>query len=653
MLSHTYLKPLIVLISCLFVSFQSVAREAIRDFHVDIEVSQDGSMTITETIQVVSAQQLIRHGIYRDIVILPDSDISVETTTINDRRVRSKREMASGGVRFKLGDPNRRLAPGEYTFVFKYKAEGFFKSIHGHAQIEWKLTGDYWKFPIEKFSMSLVLPESVPHEAAKILVYPTGGGLMEQPVVPDYADGNYTLKHSRRIQPGNGLVLSIDMPSERLTLSELGSFDGFSFRVLGLLSLDETMSAATYYRYGKLLSSIAIGTPLVLAFFLFMWFWVGRDPGQGKLQEISELPKELSPAVVRFLTRMKYDETTFLAAFLNLIVLNNIHVKRNGKEFDVTLGSTERRFLSDEGKTLSQGLGLSRHKALKIKPYSGSTLATCSANLASHLEEEFRGEYFAKNKTQWFLGVMMAVGSLLYSSLAWDASSGWAIFFASMICSGWMFILYFGRHKIFVRPRKQFLSLYRWMHIFWTTAFLLLFVPVFAFLFNLSSWLMVAYVVFMSVLCVVFAYLMPAPSRKGQQALSKIAGYKSYLEKLVDSLDPGSVHGQKDIEEYEKAIPYLVALGLDGDQMEFFLNGLAARVGLDADATENYNAVKSRLMNLIPNTESFTRMSTTLSAACYFVGMSSGTSYGAGYSYGYSGGSGGGYGGGGASGGGW
>ena len=60
-------RGLLYLASAFFlVPFALAQSERILDYHSDIQVEQDGSMLVRETIRVISASYRIRHGIYRD-----------------------------------------------------------------------------------------------------------------------------------------------------------------------------------------------------------------------------------------------------------------------------------------------------------------------------------------------------------------------------------------------------------------------------------------------------------------------------------------------------------------------------------------------------------------------------------------------------------
>lgn len=75
-------------------------------------------------------------------------------------------------------------------------------------------------------------------------------------------------------------------------------------------------------------------------------------------------------------------------------------------------------------------------------------------------------------------------------------------------------------------------------------------------------------VVALAVLNMVFLYLMPAPTQKGQAVRSEIEGFRLYMEKAeklqLNAVEPGAeTPPPMTTERYEKFLPYAVALGVE------------------------------------------------------------------------------------------
>ena len=142
------------------------AAEVIRDFHSDITVHEDASMTVRETIQVISEGIQIRHGIYRDFPITYQDTLGnrykVGFTILDIQRDGAPEpyhmEDVANGKRIYIGDKDVLVSSGEHTYTIAYKTTrqiGFFED---HDELYWNVTGNGWEFPIQKASASVILP---------------------------------------------------------------------------------------------------------------------------------------------------------------------------------------------------------------------------------------------------------------------------------------------------------------------------------------------------------------------------------------------------------------------------------------------------------------------------------------------------------------
>jgi hypothetical protein len=149
-------------------SFLSPAEafERILSFHSDIAVHHDASMTVRETIRVMSEGQEIRHGIYRDFPT-HYKDFLGNRYIVGFAVMKVLRDGTpepyhidhiSNGERIYIGDKDTLLSPGEYTYTLEYTTTrqlGFFKD---YDELYWNVTGNGWRFKIERASTSVVLP---------------------------------------------------------------------------------------------------------------------------------------------------------------------------------------------------------------------------------------------------------------------------------------------------------------------------------------------------------------------------------------------------------------------------------------------------------------------------------------------------------------
>lgn len=151
----------------------SVASERISSFHSAIAIHTDGSMTVTETITVISAGEQIRHGIFRDFPTSYTGDwgtrynigFSIQTITRDGKQEPYQIKEHHNGVTIIIGDRDAILSPGTHTYTLTYTTQrqlGFFEH---HDELYWNVTGNGWRLPIDKVTATVTLPQQLdPHK---------------------------------------------------------------------------------------------------------------------------------------------------------------------------------------------------------------------------------------------------------------------------------------------------------------------------------------------------------------------------------------------------------------------------------------------------------------------------------------------------------
>lgn len=136
----------------LFNPLTAKAFDKITDFHSDITINQDTSISIKETIKYSTDQQ--KHGIFRTIPLKYDKytaavkNINVNapfsTSTNNDNLV------------LKIGDPEKTFS-GDKTYEINYTLHNTILSKN-KPELYLDITGEYWQIPIEKSSATINSP---------------------------------------------------------------------------------------------------------------------------------------------------------------------------------------------------------------------------------------------------------------------------------------------------------------------------------------------------------------------------------------------------------------------------------------------------------------------------------------------------------------
>ena len=297
------------------------ADERILRFHSDIRVFDDGMIEVTETIRVRSEGQHIRRGIYRDFPVDyedrlgNDYHITLEPLAVlRDDAPESYHTVRSGrDVRIYFGRRDYFLPVGEYTYTFRYRVNRMLGYFEQHDELYWNVTGHRWAFPIDKASATVYLPFDAPRDAILVDGYTGTYGSKAQ----DYGrflddDGNVHFEANRVLPAAHGLTIVVGWPKGHVY--EPTRMD----RIGWLLSDNRNLLAAI------------IGWLVLLAYYIPTWLSHGKDPEEGVIVTRYEPPEGFSPASLRYIRQMYYDNKVMTAAIVNLAVKGYLEIVDDG-----------------------------------------------------------------------------------------------------------------------------------------------------------------------------------------------------------------------------------------------------------------------------------------------------------------------------------
>ena len=154
---------ILALIAALGCAGKASAAEVIHSFASDVQVAQDGELTVTETARVRAEGSAMRHGIYRDFPLtfrdaagrVREVTFSVISVWRDGHHEPYHTERQHGFIRIYAGDKDVVLRPGEYTYVFEYRTGRQVRWFDNKPELNWNVTGNFWRFPIEFGDLSL------------------------------------------------------------------------------------------------------------------------------------------------------------------------------------------------------------------------------------------------------------------------------------------------------------------------------------------------------------------------------------------------------------------------------------------------------------------------------------------------------------------
>jgi uncharacterized membrane protein YgcG len=568
---------LLISVSTLFIAPFSAASasEVIRNFHSDITVHEDASMTVRETIQVSSEGIQIRHGIYRDFPINFEDALGnryrVGLTVLNVQRDGSPEpyhmEDIANGKRIYIGDKDVMVPFGEHTYTIAYKTTrqiGFFQD---HDELYWNVTGNRWEFPIQKASASVILP-----------------GDAVRNIISEEAYTGPQGSRGRDFQTSTGPSRSVEF----LTTKPLNAHEGLTIVVAwpkGYVAAPAANTKISYFiadNRGVLIGSF--GLIVIFLYYFLVWARSGRDPSPGVIVTRYTPPDNMSPAVMRYITKMKYDDRTFAAAVINMAVKGFLTIVDEYGEYALQKKEGGTNPLTPEEERIMKKL-LGQDKEITLETANHLKIKSAIDALRNYLALTYEKIYFITNKRFFIIGLAMTVVLLFLSGL-WDAiDKGRLPFF--LFISLWLSIWSVGVIGLLSQVVNRWKNAFRNRHgkIVNTggAVFLTLFAIPFvagqlagmAILGYSTSVLMIFFLLLASFINYLFYHLLKAPTRAGRNLLDAIEGFKVFLtateKERLNMLNPP----RKTPELFEKYLPYALALDIEQQWAEQFAAILA------------------------------------------------------------------------------
>lgn len=153
--------------------------EKIYNYDENIYVNEDGSMDVEEIITVYAGGNNIKKGIYRDFPTNYKDrfgnnvriKFDVYEVLKNGEEEPYSTENISDGIRVYIGDEDKLLDYGEYTYTIKYHTDrqlGFFED---YDELYWNAIGTNWQFMIDGGTTTVYFPDKVKIIEDKICAY--------------------------------------------------------------------------------------------------------------------------------------------------------------------------------------------------------------------------------------------------------------------------------------------------------------------------------------------------------------------------------------------------------------------------------------------------------------------------------------------------
>ena len=545
----------------------SQAEEVIRNFKSEVWIHSDASLTVQERITVISEGNQIRRGIYRDFPTdYKDSQgnqyrvgFEVEEVARDGRPEPYHTEPQSNGVRVYIGDKDVFIPNGEHNYTITYRTTrqiGYFDEID---ELYWNVTGNGWAFAIEKASARVHLPEGA-HVRDYIAYTGYQGDKGKAYGTRDFADGMefYTTKPLR---PREGLTIAVSWPSGFVTKPT-------DTEKLGYLLTDN-----------KILVVGIIGLLVIIAYYLFVWWRVGRDPTAGTIIPFFDPPDGYSPAAMRYIQNMGFDNKVFSAAILSMAVKGYLTIREDSDGTYILKRTGKKAPLSMGERAIARKFFVFEDDELELKQKNRAIIQAARTGLKEWLRTEFEKTYFNNNRQYFLPGAGLSI-LVIILMIIWAPDPA-AAAFISFWLAGWTAGVYFILRRGY-RAWLEFLNGKNPLSgvgaiVLSGVAIPFLGGEVMGLMFLVEATSPAAAVLFLliQVVNLVFYHLLKAPTLLGRKMLDRFAGFADFLS--VTEKDRMNFFNppERTPELFEKFLPFAVALDVENAWAEQFSSSFA------------------------------------------------------------------------------
>lgn len=549
------MKPLLAALLLLATAAgRAVEPEQIYQFDSQIEVQPNGGLSVHETIRVQANGDQIRHGIYRDFPQLYQSPGGLRIRTgfavqqvlcdgLPENHHLADRE---NGTRVYIGSATSVVRPGVHTYQLTYTTDRQLGYFRDHDELYWNVTGNGWVFPINRVTATVILP---PGATIKNLTAYTGSqGSRGRDFTATNLNDRASFTTTQRLWPTEGLTIVVEWPK------------GYVSPPSAFTKLVNTL------RDNRGLALGGAGCLAAVLFYLTAWKLVGRDPRRSVIIPLYSPPADFSPAAVRYLRRMGYDNKIFTATVMNLAVKGAIKIieRKEGLFRNRTytlLPVPHAQAAISGGEELVRRELVGDGLPLTLRQEYYAALQSAQTKLREYLAERFQGRYFKNNFGYSVFGLLLCAASL--TALVLDSAQPGPMALLTGICFSAALLF------IAIGHRRQ-----------WIAGVMLAAVALIAIG---AAWkylelplLLICLPLALGTLAGSFHYLLKAYTPEGRKIMDEIEGFKMYLS--VAEKDRLNLENPPELtpQLFEMFLPYALALGVEQKWSEQFAGVLAA-----------------------------------------------------------------------------
>ena len=543
------------------------AEERITRFISDDDIRPDSSLDVTETIDVIVENNRINHGIFRDFPTRYRGrnggqvrvGFDLTSVTMDGSPEPASVEPISRGVRVRIGDPDRIVAPAEHRYVIRYRTSRQIGQFADHDELYWNVTGNGWIFPIDKAEAYVRLPGA--------------------------AFGDYSLYTGREGSTASNAELVERKPGEISfrTTAPLGPQEGLTIAVAFPKGIVAEPDPASYWLtdYGPLIVG-GLGLVGICFFYFTAWTKAGRNPRPGTMVPLFAPPDGLSPAAMRYIWKMGVDDRAFAAAVVDAGVKGHVRLSEEDGGF-FGLAADKMRLerlagtdpLPDAEQNMLTELAMTG-ETIVMEQKNHEKFSAAKKMLDNAFKKDFEGRMFRRNYGWAAAGVALTCAAVWLTAAAVAAATGTVDLVKIGVALGALLtcvLLAMALHSLSTVGKCLVVVV---MFIAFAAA-LATGMPILFAAFQ-SGWVAPLILPLLALPLMISSFFwIAAPTKEGRSVLDRIMGFRHYLSVAEGPrLDRMTGAPAPTVQLFEKYLPFAIALGVENAWADRFKDQLAA-----------------------------------------------------------------------------
>jgi uncharacterized membrane protein YgcG len=551
--------------------------ERVLDFHSDITVNPDATLTVREAIRVRTAGREIKHGIYRDIPIdyggglwFPKVavDLNVQEILCDGRPETYTVGRSGNDQRIRIGREGADLAPGEHVYTIAYRIDrmlGFFKD---HDELYWNVTGNNWTFPIDHVSAAVTVPAGVRRDDVKCEAFTGAKGDKGKNYRTSMEGTQAVFETLTGMPTGHGLTIVVSWPK-------------------GFVTPPTRDQEVRWLLKDNLTAAIGLmGVIAVFLYYVVAWLLVGRDPPKGTIIPLFEPPEGLSAAAVRYILRMGYDTKCMAAAVIDMAVRGHARIEEHKSGYRLVKMSTAKATPLPAEESAVQEALVGDAAGIDFDNTHYQKFQNATKFLKKSLTDQFKRRYFFSHLEFALAGTALSLLVLAVLVLSVPLDQAFAAVMLTVMLSFWSIGVYALMRQVIQQWRGVLAGKDSKLEEAFTTGgaiFYTLFgLPFFAvevFILGVLGWMVSVWFIPIAlallVLNILFYHLLKAPTSDGRHVMDEIEGFRMYLATAEGDRLNSLQEPERTPELFERYLPYALALGVENRWAQRFADILA------------------------------------------------------------------------------